>query len=391
MTQALSAGLASWLDRHTAARRLDAFGAPRADIVRGAMRLTRAGIEVTYEFASSEHRFAAVTLDRDASPASVASVWVSPDDPRLDASALDSAEVARAAAQFAGLPVAASASVERCMIAHRFGRRMVQGLTLRTPDDGAHVVAAKTRHRAPRAGVELAPSAHSLAAIPRSKTLGRVGTGHVVLFEWIAASSLHDALRSGAPAPLARVGQALADFHARARLTGASTVRTSESETAPLRSLATLAEDACGIDAAPILEGIAELERSSGAAAFDGAPHVVVHGDLHDKQVFPREDTVVLIDLDGAALAPAALDVGNFAAHLVLRAVQSGRDPRDAAGDIAAFVSGYTAQAGACSEGALLFAYRASAVRLALLYLLRIDGAAAFDPLMREALEPLVG
>lgn len=54
-------------------------------------------------------------------------------------------------------------------------------------------------------------------------------------------------------------------------------------------------------------------------------PLVPVHADMHDKNVFVGGRGVGgLIDLDGVALGAPELDVGNLAAHLVLRALQGG-------------------------------------------------------------------
>jgi len=51
------------------------------------------------------------------------------------------------------------------------------------------------------------------------------------------------------------------------------------------------------------------------------------HRDLHDKQVLVDGDSGHLIDMDLAALAPPALDLGNILAHLRLRAMQGARVP----------------------------------------------------------------
>lgn len=58
--------------------------------------------------------------------------------------------------------------------------------------------------------------------------------------------------------------------------------------------------------------------------ALVDAPLVSAHRDFHPRQVVVDGDVVRLIDLDDAAQAPAALDVGNFLAHLT-RDVAVGR------------------------------------------------------------------
>ena len=54
---------------------------------------------------------------------------------------------------------------------------------------------------------------------------------------------------------------------------------------------------------------------------------VFSHRDLHDKQVLVDGEAGHLIDMDLAALAPPALDLGNILAHLRLRALQGAPVP----------------------------------------------------------------
>jgi hypothetical protein len=54
---------------------------------------------------------------------------------------------------------------------------------------------------------------------------------------------------------------------------------------------------------------------------------ILSHRDLHDKQVLIEGDAGYLIDLDLAAVAPPALDLGNILAHLRLRALQGAGVP----------------------------------------------------------------
>lgn len=56
--------------------------------------------------------------------------------------------------------------------------------------------------------------------------------------------------------------------------------------------------------------------------------YVLLHRDLHDKQLLWDGTSLALIDLDTAAYGEAALDLGNLLAHLELRAVQ-GIYPQD--------------------------------------------------------------
>jgi len=52
----------------------------------------------------------------------------------------------------------------------------------------------------------------------------------------------------------------------------------------------------------------------------------LVHGDLHDKQLFLADDTAHLIDLEGIGAGDPAFDLANLAEHLRLRALQQTGD-----------------------------------------------------------------
>ena len=79
---------------------------------------------------------------------------------------------------------------------------------------------------------------------------------------------------------------------------------------------------------------LSELEASTPDA---GGP-VPSHGDFHARQLLHCEDGLVLIDLDRACAAPAALDPSSFAAHLI----NEGRPDLDAARDaLERLLSGY--------------------------------------------------
>lgn len=56
----------------------------------------------------------------------------------------------------------------------------------------------------------------------------------------------------------------------------------------------------------------------------EARPTVVVHGDLHDKNVLISGENMGLIDLDGVGLGTPEDDVANLAVHLELRGLQAG-------------------------------------------------------------------
>lgn len=63
------------------------------------------------------------------------------------------------------------------------------------------------------------------------------------------------------------------------------------------------------------------VERACAALGEDPRPAVVAHRDLHDGQLLWDGRELSLIDLDTAAAAEAALDLGNLAAHVDLMRV----------------------------------------------------------------------
>jgi aminoglycoside phosphotransferase (APT) family kinase protein len=70
----------------------------------------------------------------------------------------------------------------------------------------------------------------------------------------------------------------------------------------------------------PVVERLEDLlERHR-----DDSAQALVHGDLHDRNLLLHGEEGVLIDLDSVGIGDPAIDVGNLAAHLVLRALQRG-------------------------------------------------------------------
>jgi Ser/Thr protein kinase RdoA (MazF antagonist) len=60
-------------------------------------------------------------------------------------------------------------------------------------------------------------------------------------------------------------------------------------------------------------------DRLSALLEARNAPAVAAHGDFYDDQLLVSPDGVIVLDLDRAARADAALDLGTFLAHLSLR------------------------------------------------------------------------
>lgn len=158
-------------------------------------------------------------------------------------------------------------------------------------------------------------------------------TGHAALLAYQEGTVFDEIEPYRAEAIAEATGRALAALHALpAHLDRCWTV---EAELAQLRRRATPRT-------APWIEEIAgQCEE------LLSEPLVVAHRDCHPRQVVVGVDSEVhWIDLDDAAMAPAALDVGNFVAHLrrdgVLRSQPHARTERQ----ISAFLAGYGAVPG---------------------------------------------
>jgi hypothetical protein len=92
----------------------------------------------------------------------------------------------------------------------------------------------------------------------------------------------------------------------------------------------------------------AALEGASRRASALGArPERLVHRDYYPDQVMAGDDRTYLLDLDLCAIGDPALDVGNFAAHLVEHAVRVFGEPAPADALVGAFVERYLERAGA--------------------------------------------
>lgn len=116
---------------------------------------------------------------------------------------------------------------------------------------------------------------------------------------------------------------------------------------------------------------------------------VPAHRDFHDGQILAAGGGLVLVDLDTACHAPAELDVGNFLAHLRLRALE-GNDARW--GRInSAFLSGYAESAGhdAIEPGRLRWYEAGALLRLACVYAFRPRWTALSDRLLNDSRECL--
>lgn len=97
---------------------------------------------------------------------------------------------------------------------------------------------------------------------------------------------------------------------------------------------------------------------------FTPAP---IHRDFHDKQVIVDQDRATLIDFDTVRSGDPAQDVGNFLAHVQLRAIQAPGHHAQSTnwGD---FIDGYRSTTRSAADINIDWHRRASLVRLALIY-----------------------
>ncbi len=111
------------------------------------------------------------------------------------------------------------------------------------------------------------------------------------------------------------------------------------------------------------------VERTCRELAATPGPLVIVHRDLHDKQLIWDGRSLGVIDLDTAALGEAALDLGNLLAHVDLRGIQ-GLWPDSLRTQITEVLT--TVVAAAPTTAARLASYyRAALLRLACVYAFR--------------------
>ena len=129
------------------------------------------------------------------------------------------------------------------------------------------------------------------------------------------------------------------------------------------------------------------LERGSVVAApAGGSPPCLIHGDLHDRNILLGADRVALIDLDRLCLGRAEEDVGNLAAHLLLRVLQRG-DGLPAGRALARrWIGAYDAVAPAASREAMMAAGARTLFRLSCLYLFRRRWQGVTPLILDEAL-----
>ena len=195
------------------------------------------------------------------------------------------------------------------VLRHVPGRRMA--LAVDTPaGPGVLKIYATPRARGNHRRLTMLDATSARGHVPQS--WGCDPTGHVGLVSWQPGDTLHDLPDGPWAHACGAAGGALASLHA----SGAQFDRTWSA----MDELAQLRRSTAG----PERQLVARADAVCGRLA--DAPTVSAHRDFHPKQVVVTDDDAALIDLDDAASAPAALDVGNFLAHLSQEAL-IGRRP----------------------------------------------------------------
>ncbi len=131
--------------------------------------------------------------------------------------------------------------------------------------------------------------------------------------------SLHDLIRSQRSCrltlPVERIAEALARLH-HLPLAAAHLDPSAGDHPGAWQATVARAEPSA-------VDQLAEVARQ--LPSLPPVPPVLVHGDLHDKNVLVGDRSVGLIDLDGVRVGSAEDELANLGVHLQLRCLQSGR------------------------------------------------------------------
>jgi hypothetical protein len=223
----------------------------------------------------------------------------------------------------------------------------------------------------------LAPAPTSELPVPTPAVVAADGDAGVVEYARLPGRSLHDVLGDGATTDAEVAGAFAAAATAVRALHAAPApvplpVHDARAEAGVVARWLGSALDHGALPAAcrkPAAKRFAAL-RASLAGAVPAGAEVLVHRDLHDKQVLvPAAGDAGMLDLDTLAGGEAALDVANLLVHLELRALQ-GRCSRSRAVTAAqAFLDAY--RPGPAVRARLGVYAAATRLRLACVYAFR--------------------
>jgi hypothetical protein len=245
------------------------------------------------------------------------------------------------------------------LLAYRLGKRCV--LRLRLADTSVIVKAVRPKR------LEAAAQAHARIAADPWVTVPRLlridpRVGALVLAD-VPGDAIHDLSGDAAAAAHETAGRLLRGFHAPAP--GRTDGRTARDEIDQLADWTGRSAPLLGLHAARLTSALERLERHLPA---DAAP-VRIHRDFYDKQILIGDGRATLLDLDTTTTGDAALDLGNYLAHVTLRSLQDPRAGDDPDAFAQRFLAGYGPGADVVRRARW---WRAAALlRLAVIYTLR--------------------
>ncbi|CAN5203838.1 hypothetical protein BH20ACT24_BH20ACT24_02640 [soil metagenome] len=259
------------------------------------------------------------------------------------------------------------------VVAYRVGRRA----TIRVEAEG-HAPARFVKLLAPRKAQALADRTRLFERVARdagddfpvfAPLLEEHVDRGILEFAGLPGVSLNDLLISGRfedGGSAAVVGRALAALHsAPAPATGLPAI------SAPIE----LAEYAAMVTAhfpgrAPAYREA--LDRVARAPALPpGRAARLLHGDLHDRNILLIGERAALLDLDLLHRGHPAADIGNLAAHVLLRSLQRGADVRSGRRAVRRLLDAYCAAGGDVGSREVSSAGARTLFRLSCLYLFR--------------------
>jgi len=211
------------------------------------------------------------------------------------------------------LPALASAITRGDLVSYRVGRRAV----IATPTSFIKVVR-------PRRLAHLIHNHQALDSADRTYRIPNIlasqpeGTVELSIVE---GTSLHQMLRGARSQQLVEqdlidVAAGLAEFHA----TAAGRPLAERHNDSPQRWIETMAR----LEHDDTLRQFRTVAATLPPVGPSESEPAMVHGDLHDKNVFVHGHRLGLIDLDGLGIGTPEDDVANLGIHLQLRALQGG-------------------------------------------------------------------
>lgn len=264
------------------------------------------------------------------------------------------------------------------LVAYRPRHRATVRITSTAGNRYVKVVRSRKAHRLERLFTDTLTSAIRVGAPQLPEVVdSHPGGGFLVLTE-VAGGSLHEFAPNAGPRRLTAVGRGVARFHS----ISASSVLRGRDPTGPEVWLDWVERH----DPCPDYGFRSDLRSvACGVGPSVLPPSVLIHGDLHDKNVFVDGEQVGFIDLDSVQIGHPAEDLGNLAAHLVLRALQAGDralSPFDATTDL---LRGYRAAGGVVSTASVVAVGARTLLRLACLYRFRRRWRNLTSALLRES------